>query len=215
MYLMQQVYLYILIASLTIASPGPGILLTLTNTLNYSLRSAIAGIVGVATGMGVISVVAASSVGIIITTSQLALLTVKLAGSLYLAYLGVKLFRSVPRTLGKDTDSQARMIMPSARRRFHQGLIVTLLNPKPIVFFMALFPQFINAEKAFVPQFALLSATFCILVFFIHFLYGLFAHMVKNKMTSGRFFGVLNKAGGTVFLCFASGLMISSVYSYL
>ena len=74
---MQQLYLYILIASLTIASPGPGVLLTLTNTLNYNLRNAMAGIIGVAVGMGVISIIAASSVGVIITTSQLTLLIVK------------------------------------------------------------------------------------------------------------------------------------------
>ena len=89
---MSQMYLYILIANLTIASPGPGVLLTLTNTLNYGLRSALAGIIGVSGGMGVISIVAASSLGIIITTSQLALIIVKIVGAAYLAWLGVKLF---------------------------------------------------------------------------------------------------------------------------
>lgn len=79
---MQQLYLYILIASLTIASPGPGVLLTLTNTLNYNLRNAMAGIIGVAVGMGVISIIAASSVGVMITTSQLTLLIVKGWGGL-------------------------------------------------------------------------------------------------------------------------------------
>jgi hypothetical protein len=94
--LMQQIAFYMLIASLTIATPGPGVLFTLTNTLNYSLRHAMAGIIGVAAGMGVIAIVAASSVGAIITTSQLALLAVKVTGAAYLIYLGSKLFRSVP-----------------------------------------------------------------------------------------------------------------------
>ena len=67
--LMQQIAFYILIASLTIASPGPGVLFTLTNTLNYNLRHAMAGIIGVAAGMGVISIVAASSIGAIIPFS--------------------------------------------------------------------------------------------------------------------------------------------------
>jgi threonine/homoserine/homoserine lactone efflux protein len=93
---MQQIAFYMLIASLTIATPGPGVLFTLTNTLNYSLRHAMAGIIGVAAGMGVIAIVAASSVGAIITTSQLALLAVKVTGAAYLIYLGSKLFRSVP-----------------------------------------------------------------------------------------------------------------------
>jgi|GEM_PF-4338613 len=76
---MQQIAFYILIASLTITSPGPGVLLT--NTLNYNLRNAMAGNIGVVAGMGELSIVATSSVGVIITTSQLALLVLKVAGA--------------------------------------------------------------------------------------------------------------------------------------
>ncbi|HHB7053588.1 TPA: LysE family translocator [Klebsiella pneumoniae] len=212
---MQQIAFYILIASLTIASPGPGVLLTLTNTLNYNLRNAMAGIIGVAAGMGVISIVAASSVGVIITTSQLALLIVKVAGAAYLIYLGIKLFRSVPRVLNNNPDTTETVVLPSAGQRFRQGLLVSLLNPKPIVFFMALFPQFINPQQPFVPQFSILSGIFCFLVIVIHSLYGLFAHSVKMKMSSGNIFRKLNKTGGVVFMCFAAGLIVSALHPYI
>ncbi|EPY4659941.1 LysE family translocator [Klebsiella variicola subsp. variicola] len=212
---MQQIAFYILIASLTIASPGPGVLLTLTNTLNYNLRNAIAGIIGVAAGMGVISIVAASSVGVIITTSQLALLIVKVAGAAYLIYLGIKLFRSVPRVLNNNPDTMETVGLPSAGQRFRQELLVSLLNPKPIVFFMALFPQFIDPQQPFVPQFSILSGIFCFLVVVIHSLYGLFAHSVKMKMSSGNIFRKLNKTGGVVFMCFAAGLIVSALHPYI
>ncbi|HCL5637915.1 LysE family translocator [Klebsiella sp. T2.Ur] len=212
---MQQIAFYILIASLTIASPGPGVLLTLTNTLNYTLRNAMAGIIGVATGMGVISIVAASSVGVIITTSQLALLVVKVVGAAYLIYLGVKLFRSVPRVLSSTPGLLKEPAMPSAGQRFRQGLLVSLLNPKPIVFFMALFPQFINPQQPFVPQFSILSGIFCFLVIIIHSLYGFFAYAVKKKMSSGNLFSKLNKTGGVVFMCFATGLILSALNPYI
>lgn len=211
---MQQLYLYILIASLTIASPGPGVLLTLTNTLNYNLRNAMAGIIGVAVGMGIISIIAATSVGVIITTSQLTLLIVKGIGAAYLIYLGVKLLRSAPRALNQPLASSEEM-MPSASRRFRQGLLVSLFNPKPIVFFMALFPQFIHPQQPFIPQFSVLSITFCLLVVAIHSLYGFFAHTVKTKMSSGKAFVKLNKTGGIVFMCFAVGLIVSAVHPYL
>ena len=141
---MQQIAFYILIASLTIASPGPGVLFTLTNTLNYNLRHAMAGIIGVAAGMGVISIVAASSVGVIITMSRLALLAVKIIGAAYLIYLGSKLLRSLPRAMNNNAAIPGTDVAPSASQSFRQGLLISLLNPKPIVFFMALFPQFIN-----------------------------------------------------------------------
>jgi threonine/homoserine/homoserine lactone efflux protein len=105
--------------------------------------------------------------------------------------------------------------MPSASQRFRQGLLVSLFNPKPIVFFMALFPQFIHPQQPFIPQFSVLSITFCILVVVIHSLYGLFAHSVKTKMSSGNAFVKLNKTGGIVFVCFAVGLIVSAVHPYL
>ena len=189
-------------------------LLPLTNPLNYNLRNAMAGIIGVAVGMGVISIIAASSVGVMITTSQLTLLIVKGVGAAYLIYLGVKLFRSVPRALNQPLSS-ADSTMPSASQRFRQGVLVSLFNPKPIVFFMALFPQFIHPQQPFIPQFSVLSITFCILVVVIHSLYGLFAHSVKTKMSSGNAFVKLNKTGGIVFVCFAVGLIVSAVDPYL
>ncbi|MGM1332049.1 LysE family translocator, partial [Klebsiella michiganensis] len=102
------------------------------------------------------SIIAASSVGVMITTSQLTLLIVKGIGAAYLIYLGVKLFRSVPRTLNQPLSS-ADSTMPSASQRFRQGVLVSLFNPKPIVFFMALFPQFIHPQQPFIPQFSVLS----------------------------------------------------------
>ncbi|MCI4174537.1 LysE family translocator [Dickeya dianthicola] len=210
---MSQIYLYILIASLTIASPGPGVLLTLTNTLNYNLRTAFVGILGVAAGMGVISIIAASSLGIIITTSQFALVAVKVIGATYLIYLGVKLFRSTPKQVSEENSIERTL--PSKVSRFRQGFFVSLFNPKPIVFFMALFPQFISADKPFFWQFCLLSITFCALVVLIHFIYGISAKTVKNKLATGKAFLYLNKVGGTVFMCFAIGLLTSVIMPYV
>ncbi|MDM6772110.1 LysE family transporter [Klebsiella michiganensis] len=120
----------------------------------------------------------------------------------------------MPRALNQPLSS-ADSTMPSASQRFRQGVLVSLFNPKPIVFFMALFPQFIHPQQPFIPQFSVLSITFCILVVVIHSLYGLFAHSVKTKMSSGNAFVKLNKTGGIVFVCFAVGLIVSAVHPYL
>ncbi len=106
-------------------------------------------------------------------------------------------------------------VAPSTGKSFRQGMLVSLLNPKAIVFFMALFPQFINPQQPFAPQFSILSAIFCLLVIVIHSLYGFFAHSVKMKMSSGHLFSKLNKTGGVVFMCFAAGLIISALQPYI
>ncbi|MCW2488339.1 LysE family translocator [Candidatus Symbiopectobacterium sp. NZEC127] len=210
---MPQLYLYILLSSLTIASPGPGVLLTITNTLNYNSKNAIAGILGVAAGMGVISVVAASSVGVLIVSSSYSLIIVKVVGASYLAYLGVKLYKSAPKTIDENR-TVAINEMPSTIARFRQGFLLSLLNPKPIVFFMALFPQFINNNHPYVFQFIVLSLTFCLLVIVIHGVYGIFASAIKREMSSHRLFSVLNKVGGVIFMFFSAGLLISSLLPF-
>ena len=205
---MQQLMLYILIASLTIASPGPGVLLTLTNTIHYTLKNSFIGILGVSAGMGIIAIIAASSLGIIITSSPLALSIVKVIGAAYLIYLGLKLFRSAPNKILEDSTLSANL--PSKWKRFREGVFVSLLNPKPIVFFMALFPQFINMNQPFFQQFLVLGITFCILVILIHLIYAFFAQTARKKIGASNGFIILNKIGGTVFIIFAV-FLISSV----
>jgi len=200
---------YVTISCLTIASPGPGVLLTLTNSLTYGLKNALPGILGVTLGMGGISIIAASSVGAIISSSAWMMNIVKLLGAAYLIYLGLKLLRSKPKlqnTLNEITHSES---LPSVTARFRQGFFVSMLNPKPIVFFMALFPQFIKAEQPFAPQFTLLASTFCALVFLIHFAYGYITTSARQKISLGRGFLIINRVGGIVFICFSAALILS------
>ncbi len=159
--------------------------------------------------MGGISIIAASSVGAIISSSAWMMNIVKLLGAAYLIYLGLKLLRSKPKlqnTLNEITHSES---LPSVTARFRQGFFVSMLNPKPIVFFMALFPQFIKAEQPFAPQFTLLASTFCALVFLIHFAYGYITTSARQKISLGRGFLIINRVGGIVFICFSAALILS------
>ena len=210
---MEQLSLFVLIAGLTIASPGPGVFLTLSNALNFNFRSAFAGIIGIASGMGVISIIAATSLGIIITTSQALLSIIKIVGAIYLAYLGYKLLKAPPRKMSDDNcDAEDN---PSSFLLFRQGFVVSLFNPKPIVFFMALFPQFINKNEPFTHQFVLLSSVFFALVVTIHCIYGSSASKLKKKFSHGKIFNYLNKIGGSVFMIFAITLLASSLMPYI
>lgn len=196
---------YVLVAALTIASPGPGIVMTLTNSINFSIRAAIPGILGVSLGMLTISVVAASGVGAIINSSPLAYGVLKHIGAAYLIYLGVKLWKNKGATVSNDISD---VDMPSVFARFKSGLFITLLNPKPMVFFVALYPQFIDAGESSWPQFALLSLTFCVLILVIHILYALFAKSVKSWILKKSGPNLINRVSGTCFFGFALILVV-------
>lgn len=200
---MSDILVYILIASLTIVSPGPGILLTLSNSINYRMSNALWGIGGVVIGMGIIGSIASSSLGAILIASPYALNVVKIIGAAYLLYLGTKLFRSKPKGLG---DGNSQSVAPAGHKLFTEALTITLFNPKPIVFFMALFPQFIDTTHPVAIQFATLLIIFCCLVFLIHFIYACFAQIARRKLTGDNFFIILNRIAGCVFMVF--GLML-------
>lgn len=195
--------LYVVIAMATIASPGPGVILTLTNALRYGVAKSLAGIVGITVGMFAIAVLSGSGLGVILATSAKAYWVLKIVGGIYLFYLGIKLLKNRKAHLELPADNNQH----TAGTLFFQGLGITLLNPKPIVFFMALFPQFIVTEQSYLSQFLLLALTFCTLIVFIHWLYALCSQLLHRSGSSAL--TAINTTGGLAYLGFAVALLFS------
>lgn len=198
---MENYILFVAIASATIASPGPGVILTITNSIKDGFRGAISGILGVASAMLCIAIISATSVAAILSTSALAFTILKYIGSAYLIYLGIKMWRS-----SSSFNVSSNNVSKSHKKKFIEGFLITLLNPKPIFFFMALFPQFINPNEAYIFQFLLLAITFSVLVVIIHFSYALFAKSARSKLSTPKGSLILSKASGTFYMLFGAGL---------
>ena len=96
---MDNYHLYLLIALITVASPGPGVILTLSNAIRYGVRSALSGMLGIASGIFMKSVLSATSLGILLASSALAFTILKYIGAAYLIYLGIKLWKAPAQTL--------------------------------------------------------------------------------------------------------------------
>ena len=193
--------LFLTVATLTVLSPGPGVLMTLTNALRYGLRGTIGGILGIASGALLVAGISATTLGAVLAASALAFTVLKLAGAAYLIYLGARLWRSPPVPVASEQAHQA-----SFKRRFLEGLSLQLTNPKAIFFFLSVFPQFIEGEAGFVRQFALLVLTYAALVVVIHTGYALFAHQARAWLTSERGGRTVNRLGGATFMCFGVAL---------
>lgn len=177
---MSGLLVFITIAFLTLSSPGPGVLFTVTNSINYGVRTALFGIIGLIIGMFVIAVISASGVGLIITSNPTIFTVLKFVGAFYLMYLGYKNFvKTSPSQDLLDTETSEKAVSKS--KLFYQGLFASLLNPKTIVFFIALFPQFIDIKEKIINQFLILSLTFCLIGFLIHLVYANFSSIFKEK----------------------------------
>ncbi|MBC7955477.1 MAG: LysE family transporter, partial [Cytophagales bacterium] len=119
-----------------LALPGPGTFALLTSTAKGGFRAGAAATLGVIVGDQVLLWLAVAGVAALLAAHPLAFRVVQYAGAAYLAWVGLRLI------FAKEGDASPIRIEP--RHYLRQALLITLLNPKAIVFYMAFFPLFIN-----------------------------------------------------------------------
>ena len=193
--------LFLLMATATVFSPGPGVVMTLTNALRYGVRGTFGGILGIAFGALVVAAISATSLGVLLATSALAFTVLKFIGAGYLVYLGIRLWCAPPFKFTEQSAHEA-----SFGRRFLEGLSLQMTNPKAIFFFLSVFPQFIDPTQNYSAQFATLVLTYSSLVVAIHCAYAFFARRAKGWLTSQRGGRIVNKAADATFVLFGAAL---------
>lgn len=189
---------YFVLATFTVFSPGPGVVMTLTNALSYGLKGAFGGILGISVGALVIATASATGLGALFAGSAVAFGIMKLVGACYLGYLGIRLWRSPAFVFMEETDREAGF-----KRNFLKGVTLQFTNPKVIFFFLSVLPQFIDREANFALQFAVMALTYGMLIIVIHSLYALGARQTRVWLTSEAGGRAINRVGGTLFVVFA------------
>lgn len=202
---MDNYLIYVGVAAATILLPGPAVMLTINNAIQRGFLMSMAGILGVSLAILVVATISATSLGIILTSSALAFTVVKILGAAYLIYLGIKMWCSNG-MVASHVVSKGQ----SFQRCLVEGFLVSVSNPKAVIFFMSVFPQFIDMSQAYRPQFLLLAVTFSVLVMLIHTMYALISTLAKTRLSSAVRTTVMNKASGGVFVAFGVGLVASN-----
>ena len=193
--------IFVTLAAITVLSPGPGVVLTLSNAVRYGFSKSLSGIAGIASGTLVVAGLSATGVGVVLATSAVMFSIMKYLGAAYLIYLGIKSWRSAPVTLSKRTGSGN-----NPGHRFLEGFLIQVTNPKAVVFFMSVFPQFAGMTPDSQSAFALLVATYCGLVMIIHTGYALMAGCARERLAAPKAGQVMNRVSGGTFICFGIGL---------
>lgn len=155
--------LYLAAVALLVLSPGPTMLMCVTTAINHGPRAALLSATGSVTAALGVMLLSVLGLGALLAASETAFTVLKTIGALYLVWLGIKTFRSktlpmAERVNGPSMDPSAA---PGRRQSFYlQGLMVGGSNPKAILFFGALFPQFLNPSAPLWPQLLVLALTF-------------------------------------------------------
>ena len=201
--------LFLVTSAFAVATLGPGVLMTLTSSIRYGLRTAVWVILGTSTGTVVMSMISSTGLGILIATSPAAYETSKALGALYMVYLGVRLFKAKPFSF--DLASKEKAMSVTVKKKgtlWLQGITLQMTNPMLIMFFVSLFPQFIDHELAFVPQVVVMTVTYFCTVFCIHFCYGWIASNFRRLLSTPKAAKVINCVGGAFFLFLAARVFV-------
>ncbi len=203
-----QVAAFAAAALVLIVIPGPGVLFVIGRALAHGRRTALLSVAGHAAGNWVVAVCVALGVGTVVERSAAVLTTVRLAGAAYLVWLGVQAFRrrhSLARVL--DSAAAPRGDVRAAR----EGLVVGVTNPKAVILFAAVLPQFVNRPAGHVPvQMLILSAISIVIGLASDSCWGLAASTVRAWFArSPRRLGLVGGAGGLAMIGLGLTLALS------
>jgi homoserine/homoserine lactone efflux protein len=149
-------WLTYLVATIVLSvTPGPGVFSSISSGLHHGFRLGLWNGVGMQAANLVCISIVGLGLGAILLASETLFSLVKWAGVAYLVYLGVVTWRAKPRAFEEDRDDHAT----TAREVFARGFLVNITNPKGIIFFAAIFPQFIDVARPQALQYAILGAT--------------------------------------------------------
>ena len=159
--MLTQVAAFAAVSAVVICTPGQDTALTIRNTLLGGRRSGIATAAGVAAGQAVWTLAASVGLVAILSASQPLFLALRLAGAAYLVFLGLQSLRAALTPRPARERSAPAATAPAAGRSFREGLISNLANPKMVVFFTSLLPQFVSPGGRTFLTLLLLGLAFC------------------------------------------------------
>ena len=197
--------LYLFAIVLIGISPGPIAMLSMSHGIHFGKKRSIATGLGSVSAALVLMAASAAGLGAIISASEYGFSLLKWCGAAYLVFLGIKLVLTksqgpkleVTKTEGKGT----------AKQLYKQAFLVGISNPKDLLFFAALFPQFIDLTAPQMPQLTILALTWALVDFSFVMLYASMANVLAPSLKASNKLHWFDRTSGGVFLTLAAILV--------
>ena len=198
--------LYVAAVALLILTPGPTMLICMTNALNHGPRKSMTSVAGSVSAVLCVMLLSAMGLGALLAASEAAFTVTKVVGAAYLIYLGIKTFRSEAAVF----DATAAPVSAARERSFFlRGFLVGASNPKAVLFFAAFFPQFLNPATPFAPQFAILALTFMAFEFAMLTTCALGVSRIAPVLRSSHAVRWFNRVSGGLFTLMGGLLLLT------
>lgn len=202
---------YLIAAMIIILAPGPSVLFVIARAIAWGRTTSILTVLGNVSGSLVLSSLVALGIGPVLQKYNIAYVAVQWGGGLYLIYLGIDAIKK--RSVHASDMTNQGPVGPTPLQSIRDGFWVGVLNPKAIVFFAAVLPQFVDIEgNSVTSQLLFLGLTFCVLAFFSDGMWGLLAGTARAWLAkSNSRLEKLRAFGGSVMIVLGLAVLYSAI----
>jgi threonine/homoserine/homoserine lactone efflux protein len=204
---------YLIAAMIIILAPGPSVLFVIARAIAWGRATAVLTVLGNVSGSFVLSSLVALGIGPILQKYHIAYVAVQWGGGLYLIHLGIDAIRK--RAVHASDMTNQGPVGPTPLSSIRDGFWVGVLNPKAIVFFAAVLPQFVDIEGTTVTrQLLFLGLTFCVWAFISDGMWGLLAGTARKWLASSNHrLERLRGFGGSIMIILGLAVLYSAIVS--
>lgn len=188
------------------ATPGPAMLLGLAIATQHGVRRSLYVGAGVLSAFSLFALLSLSGIGALVLAEPAVLAALRWFGVAYLIWLGIKAFRRFFAATSGQALSEAVRAAEKSSSFFRHGFLMSMSNMNAVLFFTAIFPQFIDAEAALLPQVTLLYATFCGCWLAAFLSYATLGAVIREHVRNSSATRWLHFASGTVYFA-AAGIL--------
>ena len=203
---MDSLLTYISIAAMMVVIPGADTMLLVKNTLSYGPKAGRYTVLGMATGLSFWTLIAILGLSVVIAKSVILFSTIKYLGAAYLIYLGIKSFFAKRTFSLEEIQAQAHTPMEYSNRHnkdsFIQALLSNVLNPKTVLVYITIMPQFINLNENVNQQLMVLALILTLLavLWFLFLVY--LIDYAKKWLNNSKFQKAFQKSTGLILVGF-------------
>ncbi len=186
---------FVIATAIMIALPGPSVLLTVAHSITFGWKSSLLTVLGATTGIAIQLLFASIGLSSLLHVASEIFSWLCWIGAGYLVYLGIKQWQSANKPFDFDAPQTSKINL------FAQGIVVTVPNPKSLVFIAAFLPQFIDVAKPTGLQFAIIVPTFLLITFSVTSIWAIAAGRARTTLKKGkRVQTVMRTAGGLMVM---------------
>ena len=204
---MNELFLFFLLIVVTVLTPGPGVLYTISCGFRYGKRHLLLSPAAISLGVFITNVLTAAGLGVIVAASPRLYLAIQIAGALVLIYLGYRNWTAKVVDLSDAHTSENAAKEENVTGAFTFGVLLSVTNPVLIVSLVALFPQFIDPDENYVHKAALLIAIYTGVCFAGHTIYSSLTVLASHYLKGERVSRFLNRGSALLFWLISLGIL--------